>query len=154
MSANFCLIFPSLSDHLGRAQAPKSQSLGVFTSVVMIVCVGALVVTIQAKVSTGLSRSLQPLIQFSPALASRRTTVRAIPVSLLLGFEEMCAGHSSKDSVPLATASPHWTSLPLSLALFALFMFALPLPSLPGPGVYGVSQPLALYPHPQGIDVS
>ena len=34
----------------GSVQAPKNQSLGVFTSVIVIVCVGALVVTIQAKV--------------------------------------------------------------------------------------------------------
>jgi len=33
--------------------APKSQSLGVFTSVIVIVCVGALVVTIQAKLLGG-----------------------------------------------------------------------------------------------------
>jgi hypothetical protein len=43
----------SLADHVGHVQAPKAHSLGVFTSVVVIVCVGALVVTIQAKVSTG-----------------------------------------------------------------------------------------------------
>lgn len=43
----------SLIDHVRRVQAPKAQSLGVFTSVVVIVCIGALVVTIQAKVSTG-----------------------------------------------------------------------------------------------------
>jgi hypothetical protein len=42
----------SLADHVRRIQAPKAQSLGVFTSVVVIVCIGALVVTIQAKVST------------------------------------------------------------------------------------------------------
>jgi hypothetical protein len=49
------LVSPHLSpvDHVGCVQAPKAQSLGVFTSVVVIVCVGALVVTIQAKVSTG-----------------------------------------------------------------------------------------------------
>jgi len=33
--------------------APQSQSLGVFTSVIVIVCVGALVVTIQAKLLGG-----------------------------------------------------------------------------------------------------
>jgi hypothetical protein len=33
--------------------APKDQSLGVFTSVIVIVCVGALVVTIQAKLLGG-----------------------------------------------------------------------------------------------------
>jgi hypothetical protein len=38
------------ADDVGHAQAPKNQSLGVFTSVVVIVCAGALVVTIQAKV--------------------------------------------------------------------------------------------------------
>lgn len=42
----------SLADHV-HIQAPKTQSLGVFTSVVVIVCIGALVVTIQAKVSAG-----------------------------------------------------------------------------------------------------
>ena len=35
---------------LDNVQAPAKQSLGVFTSVIVIVCVGALVVTIQAKV--------------------------------------------------------------------------------------------------------
>lgn len=44
---------PSLADHIGHIQAPKAHSLGVFTSVVVIICIGALVVTIQAKVSTG-----------------------------------------------------------------------------------------------------
>lgn len=43
----------SLADHVGHVQAPKAHSLGVFTSVVVIICIGALVVTIQAKVSTG-----------------------------------------------------------------------------------------------------
>ncbi|KAF8501693.1 Yip1-domain-containing protein [Russula emetica] len=33
--------------------APKAQSLGVFTSVVVVVCVGALVVTVQAKLLGG-----------------------------------------------------------------------------------------------------
>jgi hypothetical protein len=33
-----------------RPQAPSNQSLGVFTSVVVIVSVGSLVVTVQAKV--------------------------------------------------------------------------------------------------------
>jgi hypothetical protein len=37
---------------LDNAQAPAKQSLGVFTSVIVIVCVGALVVTIQAKVGS------------------------------------------------------------------------------------------------------
>jgi hypothetical protein len=41
----------SLADPVGHIQAPKAHSLGVFTSVVVIVCIGALVVTIQAKVS-------------------------------------------------------------------------------------------------------
>ncbi len=49
----FSPLYLSLADHGDHAQAPKAQSLGVFTSVVVIVCVGALVVTIQAKVSTG-----------------------------------------------------------------------------------------------------
>jgi hypothetical protein len=43
----------SLADHVGHIQAPTAQSLGVFTSVVVIICIGALVVTIQAKVSAG-----------------------------------------------------------------------------------------------------
>jgi hypothetical protein len=43
----------SLADHVGHIQAPKAQSLGVFTSVVVIICIGALVVTIQAKVRAG-----------------------------------------------------------------------------------------------------
>ena len=40
------------ADDVGHPQAPKNQSLGVFTSVIVIVCVGSLVVTIQAKVGT------------------------------------------------------------------------------------------------------
>lgn len=65
----------SVADHVGHIQAPKTQSLGVFTSVVVIVCIGALVVTIQAKVSLGqlciviLSRSYN-------ISASRRQGVR------------------------------------------------------------------------------
>ena len=72
----------SPADHLGHLQAPKSQSLGVFTSVIVIICVGALVVTIQAKVSTGPSCSRKALIYPLAALASRRSSVRPIPVSL------------------------------------------------------------------------
>jgi hypothetical protein len=53
MSVQFFSLHLSLAVHLGHVQAPKAHSLGVFTSVVVIVCVGALVVTIQAKVSTG-----------------------------------------------------------------------------------------------------
>jgi len=67
MSVLSVLLRLLLADNLGRAQAPKSQSLGVFTSVVVIVCVGALVVTIQAKVSTGLSCGSNLLIQSSAA---------------------------------------------------------------------------------------
>lgn len=33
-----------------RLQAPADQALGVFTSVIVIICVGSLVVTVQAKV--------------------------------------------------------------------------------------------------------
>src|SRR5216684_1439318 len=56
LSVNVSAISPS-HFHLpitevGHVQAPKAHSLGVFTSVVVIVCVGALVVTIQAKAST------------------------------------------------------------------------------------------------------
>jgi hypothetical protein len=101
-----------LADHLGRAQAPKAHSLGVFTSVIVIICVGALVVTVQAKVSTGLCRGCNSLIQSSAPLASWRPGVRPIPVSLVSWPEKMRTGHSSKDSVPLAIAWLHWTSLP------------------------------------------
>ena len=58
----------------GSVQAPKDQSLGVFTSVIVIVCVGALVVTIQAKVrmSWCYNNCLRPY----SAIAPRWTHVR------------------------------------------------------------------------------
>jgi len=69
-----------LSEHVGRAQAPKAHSLGVFTSVIVIVCVGALVVTIQAKVSAGTCRDCNPVDSAPPFQASRRAGVRSIPL--------------------------------------------------------------------------
>ena len=65
----------SLADHVGYMQAPEAHSLAVFTSVVVIICIGALVVTIQAKVSAGrrcISSSRSYII-----LASRRQGVRS-----------------------------------------------------------------------------
>jgi hypothetical protein len=53
MSVLFFFLRLSLAYHVGHVQAPKAHSLGVFTSVVVIVCIGALVVTVQAKVSKG-----------------------------------------------------------------------------------------------------
>ena len=52
VNVSISLIFLTCCAHTmsGSLQAPKDQSLGVFTSVIVIVCVGALVVTIQAKV--------------------------------------------------------------------------------------------------------
>jgi hypothetical protein len=73
----------SLADYVGHVQAPKTQSLGVFTSVVVIVCVGALVVTIQAKVSTGQCCICDPS-RLMPLSASRRQGVR--PIQSLVGF--------------------------------------------------------------------
>jgi len=56
-----------LADHVGHIQAPKAHSLGVFTSVVVIVSIGALVVTVHAKVTAGIcdssSRSYRILLQ-------------------------------------------------------------------------------------------
>ena len=65
----------SLADHVGYKQAPKAQSLGVFTSVVVIICIGALVVTIQAKVSAG-QRCICDLSRSYITSASRRQGVR------------------------------------------------------------------------------
>jgi len=121
-----CLLF--FAAHLAcrplrRVQAPKAHSLGVFTSVIVIVCVGALVVTIQAKVSTDQCCICNSSGQSYAASASRWQGVRPIRVSLVSCIEEcMCTGHSFKDYAPLATASPRWTLPPLSLALFAQFM--------------------------------
>lgn len=55
-----CMCFHSTSCnfHISKVlQAPPSQSLGVFTSVVVIVSFGSLVVTIQAKASLSLFMS-------------------------------------------------------------------------------------------------
>ena len=65
---------PVVHTIFSSAQAPESQALGVFTSVIVIVCVGALVVTIQAKVR--MSWRCSPFIQPYSALASRWTRVR------------------------------------------------------------------------------
>jgi len=66
----------SLANHIGHIQAPKAHSLGVFTSVVVIVCIGALVVTIQAKVSAGQRCICNSSSQSYITPASRRQAVR------------------------------------------------------------------------------
>lgn len=78
MSVPFLSLNPSLAYHVGHVQAPKAHSLGVFTSVVVIVCIGALVVTVQAKVSTSQSCIYDSLRQSHAASASRRQGVRTI----------------------------------------------------------------------------
>ena len=84
MSVPFLSLNLSLVYHVGHIQAPKAHSLGVFTSVVVIVCIGALVVTVQAKVSTGQCYIYDSLRQSHAASASRRQGVR--PIRTLTGF--------------------------------------------------------------------
>lgn len=76
VNVSISLIFLTCCAHTmsGSVQAPKDQSLGVFTSVIVIVCVGALVVTIQAKVR--MSWCCNICIQPYSALAPRWTRVR------------------------------------------------------------------------------
>ena len=66
----------SPTDHVGHIQAPKAQSLGVFTSVVVIICIGALVVTIQAKVSASQRCICDSSSRSYITSASRRQGVR------------------------------------------------------------------------------
>ncbi|KAI0288015.1 hypothetical protein BC826DRAFT_1093181 [Russula brevipes] len=64
---------------LGISLAPTNQSLGVFTSVIVIVCVGALVVTIQAKVSAG-----QPFRSFFQGLCALGYCVAPLDIAALI----------------------------------------------------------------------
>lgn len=57
------------------SQAPPTQALGVFTSVIVICSLGALAVTVQAKVSTFYMHTFLRLMLC--VVASRRTSVRA-----------------------------------------------------------------------------
>jgi hypothetical protein len=45
------LVLAMSREQLTRLQAPANQSLGVFTGVIVLITVGSLVVTVQAKVS-------------------------------------------------------------------------------------------------------
>jgi len=63
LSINVCPAFAGKRKELyNLSQAPSSQSLGVFTSVVVIVSLGSLIVTVQAKVGVLITNCTVTLI--------------------------------------------------------------------------------------------